>query len=200
MLDTEKITGKHLEPYLRVFDVQWGEINVEELPQMDFDPSVRDRFRLTPGDLLSMKVEVIRVAPPNLERRIGRECYFQIAADIDFARVMRRRTQQDSFFTLWRGIDCSVGVFSTAGGNAKARSNICLRRNSGSIVLPFPPMSRGTDWQSPHFSDQELGRFDALTAEAERAIELLQERRTALISAAVTGKIDVRGLAETEAL
>jgi len=41
--------------------------------------------------------------------------------------------------------------------------------------------------------------FDALTAEAERAIELLQERRTALISAAVTGKIDVRGLAETEA-
>ncbi len=40
--------------------------------------------------------------------------------------------------------------------------------------------------------------FDALTAEAERSIELLQERRTALISAAVTGKIDVRGLLETE--
>ena len=35
--------------------------------------------------------------------------------------------------------------------------------------------------------------FDALTAEAERAIDLLQERRTTLISAAVTGKIDVRG-------
>ena len=30
-------------------------------------------------------------------------------------------------------------------------------------------------------------------------IELLQERRTTLISAAVTGQIDVRGLAETEA-
>ena len=36
-------------------------------------------------------------------------------------------------------------------------------------------------------------QFGTLTAEAERAIELLQERRTALISAAVTGKIDVRG-------
>jgi len=33
---------------------------------------------------------------------------------------------------------------------------------------------------------------DALTAEATRAIALLQERRAALISAAVTGKIDVR--------
>lgn len=37
-------------------------------------------------------------------------------------------------------------------------------------------------------------RFDTLTAEALRAIALLQERRSALISAAVTGKIDVRGL------
>jgi type I restriction enzyme, S subunit len=36
------------------------------------------------------------------------------------------------------------------------------------------------------------GKFDALTDEAQRAIELLQERRTALISAAVTGQIDVR--------
>jgi type I restriction enzyme S subunit len=44
-----------------------------------------------------------------------------------------------------------------------------------------------------------LKQFDDLTAEAERAIDLLQERRTALISAAVTGKIDVRGLAESEA-
>ena len=41
--------------------------------------------------------------------------------------------------------------------------------------------------------------LDALTAEAEKAIDLLQERRTAIISAAVTGKIDVRGLTETEA-
>jgi type I restriction enzyme S subunit len=34
---------------------------------------------------------------------------------------------------------------------------------------------------------------DTLTTEAQRAIDLLQERRTALISAAVTGQIDVRG-------
>ena len=38
-------------------------------------------------------------------------------------------------------------------------------------------------------------KFDTLTAEAQRAIDLLQERRTALISAAVTGQIDVRGAA-----
>lgn len=36
-------------------------------------------------------------------------------------------------------------------------------------------------------------KFDELTRSAEQAIQLMQERRTALISAAVTGKIDVRG-------
>lgn len=38
----------------------------------------------------------------------------------------------------------------------------------------------------------ETAKFDTLTTEAQRAIDLLQERRTALISAAVTGQIDVR--------
>ncbi len=47
--------------------------------------------------------------------------------------------------------------------------------------------------------DHESAKLDNLTAEAQRAIDLLQERRTALISAAVTGKIDVRGLVEAEA-
>ena len=40
----------------------------------------------------------------------------------------------------------------------------------------------------------EMGnRFAELTASCQESIDLLQERRTALISAAVTGKIDVRG-------
>ena len=38
-----------------------------------------------------------------------------------------------------------------------------------------------------------MGWLDAYTAAAQSAIDLLQERRTALISAAVTGQIDVRG-------
>lgn len=44
------------------------------------------------------------------------------------------------------------------------------------------------------FVEQEAGRLDALLLEAKRSIELLKERRSALIAAAVTGQIDVRGL------
>jgi type I restriction enzyme S subunit len=60
------------------------------------------------------------------------------------------------------------------------------------IKVAIPPPEEQRDVLA--FLDRETAKFDALTAEAEIAINLLQERRTALISAAVTGKIDVRGL------
>ena len=44
-----------------------------------------------------------------------------------------------------------------------------------------------------------INQFDTLTTEAHRAIALLQERRSALISAAVTGQIDVRSYTKKEA-
>lgn len=44
------------------------------------------------------------------------------------------------------------------------------------------------------FLIEQASKWDALIAEAEAGIDLLQQRRSALISAAVTGKIDVRGL------
>lgn len=65
------------------------------------------------------------------------------------------------------------------------------------LACTVPPVEEQSE--IAQFLKHETAKLDALTAEAERGIELLQERRTALISAAVTGKIDVRGLAETEA-
>jgi len=58
------------------------------------------------------------------------------------------------------------------------------------FVIPFPPPKEQE--KISNFLKTEISNFDALTAEAQRAIDPLQERRTALISAAVTGQIDVR--------
>jgi len=65
------------------------------------------------------------------------------------------------------------------------------------FIIPVPPASEQATIID--FIASERAEVDALIASASRAIDLLQERRTALISAAVTGKIDVRGLAGTEA-
>ena len=47
------------------------------------------------------------------------------------------------------------------------------------------------------FLDRETARIDALVAKVRDAIDRLKELRTALISAAVTGRIDVREWAAT---
>ena len=61
------------------------------------------------------------------------------------------------------------------------------------LRIPLPPKKEQCELVS-YIVDQTT-HFDALAADAGRAIDLLQERRTALISAAVTGRIDVRGKA-----
>ena len=100
--------------------------------------------------------------------------------------------------------------YSEASSNAKP--NYIYHQ---ALLFPFDQLSTNTALPSmtqenllelgfviPPFDEQEqicqylsdkLKVFSNLVSKAEQAIQLMQERRTALISAAVTGKIDVRG-------
>jgi len=61
----------------------------------------------------------------------------------------------------------------------------------GALIISAPSSEDERAKIQKHI-ESETAKFDTLTAEAQRTIDLLQERRTALISAAVTGQIDVR--------
>ena len=64
------------------------------------------------------------------------------------------------------------------------------------LILAVPPVQE-QDAISQFLSNQ-TARLDSLADQVNTAIDLLQERRSALISAAVTGKIDVRGAARAK--
>jgi type I restriction enzyme S subunit len=84
--------------------------------------------------------------------------------------------------------------------NVRGRGSTFLELSAdelGAFPLPFPSKTEQTAIAA--FLDRETAKIDALVAEAQAAITLLQERRAALISAAVTGKIDVRGLVDAPA-
>jgi len=66
----------------------------------------------------------------------------------------------------------------------------------GALPIPFPP--RAEQDQLAEYLVKRLSTFGTLISGAEELISLLQERRSALISAAVTGKIDVRDYATRE--
>ncbi len=77
-------------------------------------------------------------------------------------------------------------------GGAKSTVDSLRRPVFMNFTVCIPPQTEQT--RIVKTVENESSKFDALTGEAETAIHLLQERRMALISAAVTGKIDVRGL------
>ncbi len=78
-------------------------------------------------------------------------------------------------------------------GTAKSTVESLRRPMIADFWMTVPPVAEQTRIIS-HI-ESASAQFDVLSDEAETAIKLLSERRAALISAAVTGKIDVRGSA-----
>lgn len=68
--------------------------------------------------------------------------------------------------------------------------DVVYSENLREVVLPIPPVPEQKTIAA--YLDEQTGKIDALIAKLEQAITTLQEYRTALITAAVTGKIDVR--------
>ena len=184
MLDEKRISGEHLAPYLRNVDVQWDRINCVDLPQMDFTGDDLQRYSLAQGDLLVCEGgDVGRAAIWQAELD---ECYYQKALH----RLRRRSSTRDHarfMFYILR-MATALGVFESNGGKSTIAhlTAEALRR----YRFAFPPC--GEQEEIVALLDAQIRALDALVVEAESATLLLQERRAALISAAVTGKIDVR--------
>jgi type I restriction enzyme S subunit len=90
---------------------------------------------------------------------------------------------------------CSKGVFEASSG--KATINHLPAESLRRYRFAYPPLEEQVAVTN-HLSVKCM-RIDALQKEAESLVLALQERRSALISAAVTGQIDVRGLVKAEA-
>jgi len=182
MLDSSKIIGDHLIPYVRNVDVQWGAINFDDLPLMDIREDEHQRYTIKAGDLLICEGgEVGRAAiAPNVDAVFG----YQKALHRLRALNNDENAKFMYFTFLWAA---NTGVFNLSGSSTIAHlTGEQLRK----YRFPKPPFAEQVAIAA--FLDTETAKFDALTKEASRAITLLQERRAALISAAVTGKIDVR--------
>lgn len=85
----------------------------------------------------------------------------------------------------------SDGVVSELSLESKGSTMDNLNTETlGRVRMPVPPIHEQDEILK--YVENVAGKYKSLISRAEAAIGLMQERRTALISAAVTGKIDVR--------
>ena len=91
---------------------------------------------------------------------------------------------------MYYTIACASKVGAFAG---EGQSTIAHLTGEQLRKYRFPKPPKDEQQAIAAFLDTETAKLDSLKLESERAIALLKERRAALISAAVTGQIDVRG-------
>ena len=106
------------------------------------------------------------------------------------------RSNLDARYLLWYLLSDSFSTIAVLESDRVAMPKINRETLKG-LALLVPPLKEQI--VIANHIDLETAKIDSLIAEANRSIGLMKERRSALISAAVTGQIDVRGLAETEA-
>lgn len=184
MLDEKRIQGTTLAPYLRNVDVQWERVNTDDLPAMDFSERDRKKFALKLGDLLVCEGgEVGRTAIWTGELET---CYFQKA--LHRLRPLRNNEEEPRFMRYVMCWAAERGLFS-ATGNANTIDHLTaekLRRHR----FGFP--RRDEQRALADFLDVHCRSIDGIRVKLEQALSTLEEYRASLITAAVTGQIDVR--------
>lgn len=188
MLDKKQISGDHLAPYLRNSNIQWGKVDISDLHKMDFNPSERKHYSLKKGDLLVCEGgEVGRTAVWDGELD---ECYYQKAV-----HRVRPIFQQDNSRYLYYAMFAAahIGVFD-AGADVSTIGHLTAVKLK-KIRFVFP--SKDEQTKIVRYLDAESLKYENLLKSTEKSITQLEEYRTALISAAVTGKINVQEEVET---
>ncbi|MEZ0385228.1 restriction endonuclease subunit S [Mycobacterium sp. pW045] len=176
-------------PYLRVANVQAGAVNLDEVKAVEVRQAEVGNYLLRAGDVLMTEGGDID--------KLGRGCLWtgEIAPCIHQNHVFAVRCTDDldgSFLVYL--LDTAVArnyFFMTA----KKTTNLASTNSTtlGRFYFSLPP--RGEQREIVNFLDERCGRIDALIAKANEMINTLREYRSALITDAVTGKIDVRGAA-----
>lgn len=140
------------------------------------------------GDLVTVRTGnagVTAVVPASLD---GCQCFTMLITSLSELGL-------SAFYCYALNSLPSQRYFSLEGwGTAQVNISVPILK---ALPVTIPPLIE--QHAIVEYLDGATAKLDELVAEAASAMRLLGERRSALISAAVTGKIDVRGLASQTA-
>ena len=170
---------------LRSQNVHFGGLHLGDVAYIDADTdSEMSSSRVQEGDVL------LNITGASL----GRSCVARLGGEDanvnQHVCILRANKQCDDADYLAYSIESQAlqdQIFNNENGVSRDAMNF---EQIGDLVIARPPTQQQRAIAG--FLDRETARLDALVARVREAIDRLRELRTALISAAVTGRIDVR--------
>ncbi|HQT74271.1 MAG TPA: restriction endonuclease subunit S [Acidiphilium sp.] len=172
-------------PYLRVANVQDGYLNLDDVTTIEVLPEDVERYRLKIGDVLMNEGgDFDKLGRGDIWRGQIDPCIHQ-----NHVFAVRPRNVSSEWLNLITSALYAQQFFIS---RSKQTTNLASISSTNLMELPvvLPPALE----QETILALVEKARFEILRliSASETAVSLLRERRAALISAAVTGKIDVR--------
>lgn len=186
MLNAERAAGGDMKPYLRNINVRWDRVDVADVAEMDFPESERAQYRLWPGDLL-INEGGAGVGRSAIWRGEMDECFIQKS-------VLRLRSLGESR-PEWM-VECMRVAVAQKVPLVEGNLSTIPHLPAEAIRVwrfPFPP--RNIQEQLLSWLEVRRRINGAVRNAAIRQIELLVEQRQALITAAVTGELEIPGAA-----
>jgi type I restriction enzyme S subunit len=170
-------------PCLRSLNIREGRIQNKDLVYIsDKSNFLHSKSIVYEGDLVS-----VRTGQPGTTAVIDR--HFHGANCIDLIIIRQSKRFDSQFLCYALNSSFSKSQYSSgATGAIQAHFNV---ETASNLFIPLPPISEQTSIFK--WLDRKMEQIDKLWQQIESSINKLREYRTALISAAVTGKIDVRG-------
>lgn len=173
-------------PYLRVANVQGGKVDLEEVKSITLPISLARKSTLRYGDVVMTEANG---NPDNLGR--GAVWRNEIEGMIHQNHIFAIRLNQDFILPEYLSF-----ILSSVHGRRYFRftsNQVGIATTSSSKVLSFPVPKVPVSMQRIVVDECEklLNLHTESTLALNRQIELLEERKRALITAAVTGQIDV---------
>lgn len=177
-------------PYLRVANVQDGFLALDDVASIEIEPAQLERYRLLPGDVLMNEGgDFDKLGRGTIWRGQIPDCIHQ-----NHVFAVRPHGVTSEWLNLVTSSEYAQFYFMS---RSKQSTNLASISSTNIMELPIvlPPVDEQISIL--RFVEQEMERLKTLMDAAKRGIELLKERRSALISAAVTGQIDVRQLVDS---
>lgn len=186
MLNAERSTGDHMRPYLRNANVSWDGIDLTDVKQMNFPPGDRTDYRLRTGDLLVCEggANINVVGKSAIWEGQIEECYYQKALH----RVRPNRANENPRFlrySLYAAMKKGVFVAEANPNTVFHLTAEKLRRHR----FAFPPVGEQATIVAK--LRRRTARLNEVVVRTRMSLARLREYRQALITAAVTGQVDV---------
>lgn len=171
-------------PYLRVANVQDGHIDLSDVAKILVPQAEAESCLLQSGDVLMNE--------GGDADKLGRGAVWfgEISPCLHQNHVfaVRPKLIRSEWLNVWTSTAGAKGYFES---RAKQSTNLASisATNIKELPIPIPPDNEQSTILA--YVETEIGKLDSLYSATKRTISLLKERREALISAAVTGKIEV---------